>query len=1448
MRNLVFRADGKLVNVARKQGQLFVCTGCCCGHTERGHAPVPAELYHNEWERRKLRNRVHLTIGGCLGPCALANVVMLLFDGRALYFHSMNREDLVLVLYDYIEQMLAADTYLPPPPALAPLHFTALTWEARPDGQPIDDRRGARTAGPGGFLFLTHSDTDLLTLARVTPRLPRDFPRVRAYNLLHLKTDADVDALLGAELPEAEVVIVRLLGGRASFAHGLDRLTADAAARGTWLVCLPGTDALDPELTALSNVGVPVAHEAFAYLQFGGADNYEHLLRFLSDHLLATGYGYEPPAEQPRHGLYHPDVPEGTIAAWRARHDLTRPTVGLLFYRSHFLSGNTAFVDELVRAGERAGLNVLPVYAYSLKDTDESDTGAPGPLPAALRYFLDDAGRPCIDVLITTMSFAMGGVSPDGQTASDWATEVLERLDVPVLQAITAGSPRAAWEESLRGLSPLDAAMNVMLPEFDGRILTVPVSFKEETAQWATSGDGAGAPVMRYVADPERCDRLMEIAARLAALRRKPNHEKRVAFVLTNSTARISRIGNAVGLDAPASLVRLLEAMRAHGYRVEGVPATGDELIHALLARCSYDTEFLTETQLAQAAARVPAATYATWFEALPEHNRREMAGKWGPPPGAAYVHDGHIALAGLEFGNVFVALQPPRGYGMDPNAIYHMPDLPPPHYYHALYRWLRDGWGADAIVHLGKHGTLEWLPGKAAGPGPTCYPDQFLADLPLVYPFIINNPGEGAQAKRRTHAVIVDHLTPPMTTAGAYDELAELAQLIDEYYQVEMLDPEKLPLLQRQIWDVIERAHLDADIEAILNRQAGSADHTHSWDPSRTEEGTPITLTEMRGKDLAHLLQEIDGYLCELAGAQIRDGLHVLGVVPEGEQLVDLLAALVRVPNLEVPGMRGALCEHFGLDLDALLAAPAERVSSSPGAGLERLARISGRQLRIQGDVIAALDDTGRRLIAALAERGFSPKAIDAAVAAVLGEGQAPTAVRRVLTFIGERLLPALQRTTDEIANVLHALDGRYVPPGPSGAPTRGMAHVLPTGRNFYAVDPRTLPSVAAWQVGQQLAAALIERYRQDEGRYPESVGISIWGTSAMRTHGDDVAQVFALLGVRPRWQPENRRVLGLEVIPLAELGRPRIDVVCRISGFFRDAFPYLIALLDEAVRTVAHLDEPPEQNFVRKRYLERRAALERAGVTSAEAERRALYRVFGCKPGTYGAGILPLIDEHNWTGLADFAEAYINWGGYAYTGAEYGVDARSDFETALAGVVAAVKNQDNREHDIFDSDDYLQYHGGMIATIRALTGRMPRRYFGDSADPARTRVRDLKEEALRVFRSRVVNPKWIAAMRRHGYKGGLELAATVDYLFGYDATAKVVDDWMYERVARAYVLDEETYAFLRRSNPWALRDIAGRLLEAADRGLWERPDAALLDALRGTALELEGELEDRC
>jgi len=1451
-RHLVLRADGRAINVPRRPGQLFVCsTGCCCGRTEDGHAAVPTDLYHQEWERRRLRNRVHLTQSGCLGPCTLANVALLVYGGREIWFHSVADERVVTAMFDYIDAMVRADSPLPPPPALAGHVFTAFDWEARRataavERAPVDAARVAPRVADT-ILFLTQADTDLLTMEKARVLLPPDFPPVRAVNVSGLGGDEDIDIFLDRELDRAALVVARLLGGRASFAHGLDRLATHARREGTWTLLLPGTETLDVELAALSSVAIPVAHQAAAYLQMGGPSNAAHLLRFLADHLLTTGFGFDAPAPQPRHGVYHPDAPNATLDELLARHRPDRPTVGVLFYRAHLLAGNTDPIDALVRACEKAEANVLPVFAQSLKEDADDVTAHDGSrgLPAALRYMVGPRGAR-VDVIVSTMSFAMGGVNPDGPTMAGWSVDALESLDVPILQAVLASGPRVAWETSLRGLGPLDTAMNVALPEFDGRIAAVPIAFKEQSS--GPSDDARGAPVARAVAVPDRVERTVGLALRLSTLRHKPNGEKRVAIVLTNNPNRAARVGNAVGLDAPASLLLLLEAMRAAGYTVGDLPASGDDLLHALIDRCSYDTEVLTAHQLAYAAARVPEGRYASWFAGLPMKNRREMSGRWGEPPGVAYVHGGHLALAGLRFGNVFVALQPPRGYGMDPNAIYHQPDLPPTHNYHALYRWLRDpvalgGFGIDALIHLGKHGTLEWLPGKAVGPSATCYPDLLLDDIPLVYPFIINNPGEGAQAKRRTHAVVVDHMVPPMTAADTYGPLAELARLVDEYYQVELLDPTKLPLLQNQIWEIIKEARLESDLGVMMRQTHG--DHTHAWDDEVLDDGTPAGLGELGGRDVAHLLEDIDAYLCELGTLQIRNGLHIMGALPEGPALVDLLLSLVRLPNGDTPSLREAVASLFGVRLRQLLDAPGARLDSLPHV----LAAVEGRPLVTASDAIEAIDRLCMEALRRLHEVGFNPEAV-ADVLAWLGEvaGADATPIATPLQFVCERLLPALrQGERAEIANVLRALDGRYIPAGPSGSPTRGMAHVLPTGRNFYAVDPRAVPSQAAWRVGRQLAEELVRRHLAEEGGYPRSVGLSIWGTSAMRTHGDDIAQVFALLGVRPVWQPESRRLEGVEPIPLAELGRPRIDVVCRISGFFRDAFPHLIGLLNDAVRLVAGLDEPPDDNYVRARYLADQERLRGEGCSDAEAGRRALYRVFGCKPGAYGAGILPLIDERNWHDVSDFAEAYVNWGGYAYTSDEFGVDARDEFRGALATVAVAAKNQDNREHDIFDSDDYLQYHGGMIATIRALSGRTPRRYLGDSSDPERVRVRDLREEALRVFRSRVVNPKWIEAITRHGYKGALELTATVDFLFGYDATADVVEDWMYETVTKTYALDPTMQEFFGRSSPWALRDIAERLLEAADRGLWSHPSAEITDGLRRALLRAEADVEAR-
>jgi len=1116
-------------------------------------------------------------------------------------------------------------------------------------------------------------------------------------------------------------------------------------------------------------------------------------------------------------------------------HESAAPVVAVVFYRAHELAGNTAFVDTLCAALAEHGATPLPVFCASLRSAD------PG---------LAELLRPAQGV-ITTVLAAGGSAAADATGESDWDAGVLARLDVPVLQGLCLTSSRAQWEASNAALAPIDAAMQVAIPEFDGRLITVPFSFKEE------GPDG----IPRYAADPERTARLAGIAVRHARLASIPNREKRVAIMLSSYPTKHSRVGNAVGLDTPASAVALLRAMRAAGYDLgDGFPEDGDTLIHALIAAGGHDTEWLTEDQLRAAPARVPLAAYRRFFENLPNDLGSSIQSHWGAPPGELYTDDesGDIVLACLRFGHIVLMIQPPRGFGENPVAIYHDPDLPPSHHYLAAYRWLATDFGADAIVHLGKHGTLEWLPGKGLGLSAQCAPDAVLGDLPLVYPFIVNDPGEGTQAKRRAHAVIVDHLVPPMARADTYGEMAKLEQLLDEYATVAALDPDKLPALRAQIWSLIEAAHLHHDLGVDV--QPGTA-------------------------EFDEFVLHIDGYLCEVKDAAIRDGLHVLGLAPAGEALVNLVLVILRAPQLwsarwgALPGLRAAL----GLPEGTPSTPSAPLASSSPSAPLassaplapstssspfapfassaplapsapsapsvraetdhyERIARELVEALAaVNWDAAHASEIASRILSNAPVTAALDLSAVSGAITPETAD-KSPAAVRqaaRVLEFACAEVVPRLRATDGEITAVLHALDGGYVPAGPSGSPTRGLVNVLPTGRNFYSVDPKAIPSRTSFRTGLALADSLLARHLADEGEYPRCVGLTVWGTSAMRTQGDDIAEVLALLGCRPRWDDASRRVTGFEVVPLAELGRPRIDVTLRISGFFRDAFPHVIALLDDAIGVVARLDEPPGSNYLRAHAL--------ADQAQHGDWRRATTRIFGSKPGAYGAGLLPLIDARNWHDDADLAEVYAVWGGYAYGRGLDGVNARPDMEGAFRRIAVAAKNVDTREHDIADSDDYFQYHGGMVAMVRSLTGRNPAAYIGDSAVPDAPKTRTLAEETRRVFRSRVVNPRWIAAMRRHGYKGAFELAATVDYLFGYDATAGVVPDWMYEQLAVSYVFDEQTRAFMQRANPWALRGITERLLEAASRGLWEAPDAKTLDQLRQVYLDMEGDLESR-
>lgn len=1183
-------------------------------------------------------------------------------------------------------------------------------------------------------LLLSTSDTDLITA------------RASGANYRWANPSRLVPGELRALLETADIVVVRILGGYRSWQDGIDTVLAN----GVPAVVVSGEQSPDADLMERSTTPAGIALQTHIYLAHGGVPNLRQLHAFLSDTLLMTGFGFTPPQSTPTWGLLD-----------RAAADIDGPTIAVLYYRAQHLAGNTGYVEALCQAIETAGGRPLPVYCASLR-TAEPD----------MLEVLSQA-----DAMVVTV-LAAGGSKPMTATAGgdddSWNVEHLAALDIPILQGLCLTSSRRQWQDNDDGLSPLDVASQVAVPEFDGRIITVPFSFKEI--------DDEG--LIAYVADPERCARVAGLAVRHAQLRRISPADKRIAVVFSAYPTKHARIGNAVGLDTPASAVALLRAMREHGYHIGELPGVdaqdGDALVHALIERGGQDPDWLTDGQLAGNPIRVSANDYRAWFATLPAEFTGAVQQHWGPPPGELFVDrsndpDGEIVIAALQAGNVVLTVQPPRGFGENPVAIYHDPDLPPSHHYLAAYHWLDTGFKAHAVLHLGKHGNLEWLPGKTLGMSAACGSDAALGDLPLVYPFLVNDPGEGTQAKRRAHAVLVDHLIPPMARAETYGDIARLEQLLDEHATIAALDPGKLPAVRQQIWTLIRAAKMDHDLGLTERPEDDSFDD---------------------------MLLHVDGWLCEIKDVQIRDGLHILGQKPTGEQELDLVLAILRARQLfggahSVPGLRQAL----GLAED-------------------------GTDERVSVDEVEA---TARQLVKALQDTGWDPDAVDK-----LTDNDD---VAAVLRFAATEVVPRLTGTEAEIDQVLRALDGRFIAAGPSGSPLRGLVNVLPTGRNFYSVDPKAVPSRLAWETGVAMADSLLARYRDDYGDWPRSVGLSVWGTSAMRTAGDDIAEVLALLGVRPVWDDASRRVVGLTPIPLEELGRPRIDVTVRISGFFRDAFPHVVTMLDDAVRLVADLEESDDHNYVR--------AHAQADIAQHGDERRATTRIFGSKPGTYGAGLLQLIDSRNWRDDADLAQVYTAWGGFAYGRGLDGREATDDMNRSYRRIAVAAKNTDTREHDIADSDDYFQYHGGMVATVRALTGRAPAAYIGDNTRPDAVRTRTLSEETTRVFRARVVNPRWMTAMRRHGYKGAFEMAATVDYLFGYDATANVMADWMYEKLTEAYVLDAENRKFMAESNPWALHGMAERLLEAAGRGMWADPQPDTLDGLRQVLLETEGDLE---
>lgn len=1089
---------------------------------------------------------------------------------------------------------------------------------------------------PADIVVLSFSDSDLSALAAAWSREPAAFFPLRLASLKQLRHPMSVDLYIDRVVSGARLVIVRGLGGLDYWRYGFERIAAESRHRNIHFVALPGDDRDDPRLAEISTAPRECVEQFDSYFRAGGTANMRNLLRY-AGRLLGADVSVAGPVALAAALALGPEGDPQPIDALAARSE--QPTALVIFYRASLLAGDTKPINALANALEQRGLTPLCIAVTSLKDPAIGESIAR----------LIERARP--DVILNATAFsALRGDE----------TTVLDSADCPVLQVALAGHPRAAWESAGRGLSPSDLAMNVVLPELDGRLFTRAISFK---------ADIASDPRLEYASvlhepDLGRVAFVADLAAAWSRLRRKGAQARKLAVVISDYPNRAGRTGYACGLDTPESVVEVMLALGQAGYSVGPGQIAGADVIAQLSGEVSADV------------LDVPLDWYRRHLNTRPPEIQSALTDAWGEPEQDPRHEAGVFRFPCMRRGHVVIALQPDRGAQGDRKAGYHDLTLPPRHAYVALYAWLREAERIDALIHMGTHGTLEWLPGKALALSETCFPEAVLGPVPVIYPFIVNNPGEAVQAKRRISAVTVGHMTPPLCEAGLEGPLGELEGLIEEYAEADGVDRRRIAILEREILDRAWRS--------------GMAD-----DCGLSKSDTP---REAIGK--------LDAQLCDIKDLAIRDHLHVFGRAPTAAACSALAQAMVR---------------------------------SAPSLDLETV------------------------------------------VNAIAG------------------------CAASERASLLAALDGCRVAPGPSGAPTRGRRDVLPTGRNLTTIDPRAVPTRTAAIVGQRAADEIMRRYLQDHGEYPRVLMLDLWASASLRTGGDDLAQALALLGTRPTWDDGSNRVVGIEVLPIAKLDRPRIDVTLRISGSFRDIFPSQIALFDLAVRRVAERDEPDEWNPL------------------AQARRRggSLARIFGSEPGTYGAGAASVVLDGAWGTRDEVATAYLEASSHAYgaDGAERA--AAEEFTDRLAAADALVHPQDDRERDLLDGDGVADFVGGFSAAAARL-GRTPSLYHLDTSQPHTPKVRLVEEEIVRIVRGRLTHPRWIAGMIGHGHRGVAEIAQGVDALYAFAATAGIVRDHLFDIVHDAFIADEARLATLIDLNRPATNAIVARLADAIERGFW--------------------------
>ncbi len=1243
------------------------------------------------------------------------------------------------------------------------------------------------------ILFLAMNEYRLWAALRAAELLERGWPgqfALHSYRVQDINRDPVLENRLMEDENWADFVIVSAYGSIQAL-NCFSRLWPRLAGRKPVFFTTTMADEF-AELAPNLGISLSVCAQLDAYYQSGLPEDLAQLALCAANACFDGRYPLQPPHPPRGQGVYTGQgfLPPDAEDAYKEQMEReTCPVIGVIVHDHYAKTRNLAHVDALLAAIEARGC-----VPYAIADSFAADPEEKTGLTYRMeRSYRRPDGTPIPTALVVTYGFSITTLSGRVFRAGQPPRSVFEDWGLPVIQALTTYSSLEEYRRDIRGLDLVSLPMCIYQPEFDGQLISVPIAVTERGEQ--------GRNMLRPL--PDRVERIAEMACRWGTLRRKPMSEKKIAVILHNMPPRNDTIGSAHGLDTPETVYRVVRAMEERGLKLARRFSSGAEIIGEVRSAVTNDTRWLPAGTMAErAAAAVDQDLYRRWFGRLNPETQKQMEDSWGPPPGTVMTADGKIAITGILNGNLFIGLQPLRAALELAEELYHSTDATPPHSYLAFYRWIDEVFGADAVIHVGTHGTLEWLPGKETGLSSGCFGDICIGGVPHLYLYIIDIPGEGMQAKRRSYACIVDHLIPSMDESDAYGGLKDLDEAIEDFYHAKLSRPAQLPALAERIFSLAEELELTRDLKT--DRESLAAD---------PEAG----------------IARLHEWVSTLKTSLVRDGFHIFGQPPEGKLLDQLARALVRIPNGTVPALNDSILTAQGWDPEELRQEPQRLLPD-------------GRTARRELEEAA---ETARRIFSRLSAASYDPSDAGSALS---GEGFSGDTgpLERVLDYVCREVVPRLRQTTDEMKLLLDGLDGKFVPPLPGGSPTRGNVHILPTGRNFYAIDPAAVPSRGAWRIGQTLADQAIRTYReQKDGRWPESVALVVYSDACMKTHGEDIAEALSLMGVRPIYLGQSNKVVGVEPIPLAELSRPRIDVVLRISGLFRDAFPNVVELVGRAAVSVAALDESPEDNYVKKHTDQEMVRLTAEGLDENTAADQAALRVFGCPPGSYGAGVSKAIHSRNWESWEDLAQVYTLWSAHGYSAKFYGQAMPDLFRSRLSTVGITVKNQSDLEIDMLDSDDFYSYHGGLVACVRASSGEQPIALAGQTADPERPETCTVERELARVMRSRILNPKWLAGLKRHGYRGAQEISTTFDTLFGWDASAGVGEKWMYDGMARQFLLDEETRKWMEEVNDAAVHQMSERLLEAHQRGMWQA-DEEMLQAVRRIYMNAEGLMED--